>query len=481
MVNWQEPQKQSAFGIFMFAGKAFRQIVAIILIAIGSLTRKEKPFFVWALSLGGIALFVFGKAFLEYFFFSFHVTDGQLIIRKGIFSKKTLIIPFERIQTVQLHQNLLHKIINHCKVAIDTAGSEETEVAIQSLSYTKAISLKELLTQQVASPIANEDIVERTIRLSSRDLFKMAVSANHLETFGLLFAFVIARFEDVKDLLGFDAYDWVEEQGKGVVVTTQMIGILIFFALAFSILISVMRIVLKFSDLTIQFSDKGFQLRHGLLSSQQQFIGSKKIQFIQWNANWIRRKIGMYMFHVKTVGETDLKKKQKIHVPITRDEQLHMLGNYYQDDLPSSNTEAGNIQPQYFYRQVLLIVLPITVVAITAIWIWWSWYALLILIWSFNYTIKTKIYQKNFKIWVNNNAIEISKGVWGRQRLVINWHNLQVITVQQSIYQRRKGFASLSLQTASGDVNIPYLKMEEAQMLADHAAMKVENSQQNWM
>jgi putative membrane protein len=481
MVNWSEPQKQSAFGIFMFAGKAFRQIIAIIIVFIGGLSRKEKPLIAWVLAFGGIALFVFGKAFLEYFYFTFQVSEGQLIIKKGIFSKKTLVIPFERIQTVQLHQNLLHKIINHCKVAIDTAGSEETEVAIQSLSYNKAISLKELLTQQVASPVTKEEAVEKTIRLSPSDLFKMALSANHLETFGLLLAFVIARFEDVKDLLGIDAYDWVEEQGKGVAITTQMIGIMIFFALSFSILISVLRIVLKFSDLTIHLGEKGFQLKHGMLSSQQQFIGSKKIQFIQWNANWIRRKIGMYMFHIKTAGETDLKKKQKIHVPVTREEHLHKLGSYYQDDLPSVNTEAGTIQPQYFYRQVLYVVLPVTIIAMTIIWIWWNWYAALFLIWSINYIIKTKVYRKNFKIWVNDDAIEISKGVWGRQRLVINWHNLQVITVQQSIYQRRKGFANLSMQTASGEVNIPYLKVEEAQILADHAAMKIEASQKNWM
>lgn len=482
MVNWSEPQKQSAFGIFMFAGKAFRQVVIVVLAAVGSLVRKEKPFWVWALSFGGIAAFVFGKAFLEYFFFTFHVTEGQLIIKKGIFSKKTLVIPFERIQTVQLHQNLLHKIINHCKVAIDTAGTEETEVAIQSLSYAKAISLKQLLTKQTVSPLTKEEEdVEKTIRLLPRDLFKMAISANHLETFGLLFAFVIARFQDVKDLFGIDAADWVESQGKQIAFTTQMIGLMIFFVLAFSILISVLRIVLKFSDLTIHLGEKGFQLKHGMLSSQQQFIGSKKIQFIQWNANWIRRKIGMYMFHIKTAGETDLKKKQKIHVPVTREEHLQKLGSYYQNHLPSVNTQPGTIQPQYFYRQIVLIVLPVTVLAVTTIWIWWSWYALLFLIWSINYIIKTKIYQQNFKIWVNDDAIEISKGVWGRQRLVINWHNLQVITVQQSIYQRRKRLANLSLQTASGEVNIPYLQVEEAQMLADHAAMKIESSQRNWM
>ncbi len=481
MVNWQDPQRQSAFGIFMLAGKAFREMWALLLVAAGPLSKKNSPFWLWAVVIGAFALIIFGRAFLEYFFFHFHVSEKQLIIKKGIFSKKTLVIPFERIQTVQLHQNLLHKIINHCKVAIDSAGSEETEVAIRSLSYNKAISLKELLSQEVASTVRQEATEEKTIRLSSKDLFKMAVSANHLETFGLLFAFVIARFEDVKNLLGINALDWVESQGKQVAFTTQMIGIMIFFVLAFSILISVLRIILKYSDLTIQLGDKGFQLKHGMLSMQQQFIGSKKIQFIQWNANWIRRKIGMYMFHVKTAGETDLKKKQRIHVPVTRQEHLQKLADYYQTELPSVATEPGTIQPQYFYRQILLIGLPVTLIAAGLIWIWWSWNALWVLIWLTYFIINTKVFQNNFRLWVNENAIEISKGVWGRQRLVVNWHNLQLVTVQQSIYQRKKGLASLSLQTASGEVNIPYLRFQEAQMLADHATLKMEISQEKWM
>jgi putative membrane protein len=485
MINWNEPQKQSAFGIFMFAGKALREVVTMLIVFTGFWVNDKKPFKAFLLLYGGAALYVFGKAFLEYFYFTFHISGQQLIIKKGIFSKKTLIIPFERIQTVHLQQNLLHKIIGHCKVSIDTAGTEKTEVAIQSLAYKKALQLKELLSQENVLQVAAGEEMDsgnrNIIRLAGKDLFKMALSANHLETFGLIIAFVLARFENVKDLLGINAIDYVEEHGKEVTFTAQTIGIIIFFTLAFSILISVVRIILKYSDFTIQLTDKGFHLKHGMLQSHQQFVGTRKIQYILWRANWIRRKIGIYMFHVKTAGEDEIKKKQRIHVPVTRTEHLQQLSAYYQLSFPSLENEENFIQKDYVYRRILLVGFPVTVVAIAIAWIWWDVNAFWIGLWLLYFTISAAVYRKNFRIWVNEDAIEISRGVWGRERLILNWSKLQLVTVQQSIYQRRKGLASLSLQTASGEVTLPYLRAEESGTLADFAVMKIESTPKNWM
>jgi len=245
--------------------------------------------------------------------------------------------------------------------------------------------------------------------------------------------------------------------------------------------ISVLRIVLKFANLNIQLNTKGFTLQHGLLNSHQQFIGARKIQFIVWKANWIRRKIGMYMFYIKTAGEDDLKKKQRIHVPVTRNEHLQQLAAYYQTAMPSATSAVNVIQKQYIYRTILLKGLPMLLLSVGISVYWWGWYSCLFLVWFAYYVVRTIIYQKNFSIWVNESAIEISTGVWGREKLILNWNKLQVITTRQNIYQRKNNLATLSLFTASGEVKLPYLLLSEARWLADYAAMKTESSQQNWM
>lgn len=484
MVNWQEPQRQSAVGIFLFAGKAFRETIAVILITFGSLIRKQKSTGAYLVAIALLAVFIFGRALLEYLYFRFYILDGQLVVKKGLFSKKHIAIPFERIQTVQLEQNLFHRIIHHYRVSIDTAGTEKSEVTIHALSYNKALSLKAALTEHNMVPQTENNAIEtkdHIISLSFKDLMKLAISHNHLETVGLIIAFAIARFQDIKEMFGIDAYDYLEEQGKEVAVTSQIVAISIFFALAFAIMISVLRIVLKFSDLQITLSGKGFNLKHGLLHSKQQFIGSNKIQYIQWSANWIRRKLGMYMFHVKTTGEEDLKNKQRIQVPVTRFEFLKTLSAYYQPELPSAESDINSIQKVYAFRKTLLIGFPVTIVITTALYFAIDWWCLLFLLWLAYFHIKNVIYRRNFSYWVNEDALEIASGVWGRKRLILNWHKMQVVSISQGIYQRSHRLADLIIHTASGDVTIPYISLQEAQILSDYAAYKAESSQKRWM
>jgi putative membrane protein len=480
MVNWEQPQKQSAVGIFLFAAKAFREFIALAAVMIGSLVQKEKPLAAWIFTIGGMALLIFGRAFLEYFYFRFYISEGQLIVKKGIFSKKTIIIPFERIQTVQLEQNLFHRIIHHYRVSIDTAGTEKTEVSIHALSYQKALSFKQVLTEErsIEQSAATTNTI---IRLTSKDLLKLAISHNHLETVGLIIAFLLARFQDIKDWFGVDAYGWMETQGKQAVATTQVVAVSIFIALAFAIVVSVLRIVFKFSDLQITLSEKGFNLKHGLLHSHQQFIGANKIQFIQWNANWIRRKIGMYMFHVKTTGEADIKNKRRIQVPVTRKEHLYKLAAYYQPELPSLDNNDNRIQPQYAFRKMLFTGLPFTLVLAGIFFFIIKWQALWFCLLLVYFMVRNTIFRKNFRFWVKEDAIEVYTGVWGRQRIILNWHKLQVVTIKQGIYQRQKKLADVLLQTASGNVVLPYVTLEEAQMLSDYAAMKIESTQKRWM
>ncbi len=483
-MNWQEPQRQSAIGIFLFAGKAFREMIAIVLIMFGSLIRKEKSTSAYLITLLILAVIIFGRALLEYLYFRFYILDEQFVVKKGLFAKKNIVIPFERIQTVQLEQSLFHRIIHHYKVSIDTAGSDKAEVTIHALPYDKALSLKAALTEHADQAVENIDSAttqNHIISLSFKDLMKLAISHNHLETVGLMIAFLLARFNDIKDWFGIDAYDYLEEHGKEVAVTTQAIGMLIFFALIIAILISVLRIVLKFSDLQITLSDKGFNLKHGLLNSKQQFIGSNKIQYVQWNANWIRRKIGMYIFHVKTTGEQDIKNKQKIQVPVTRADFLTTLAAYYQSIFPSAENNANNIQKVYAFRKTLLIGFPTTIVITTALYFAVDWWSLLFLLWLIYFHFRNIIYRNNFSFWVNDDALEITSGVWGRQRLILNWHKMQVVTISQGIYQRSHELADLIIHTASGDVVLPYITLEQAQMLSDYAAMKAESSQKRWM
>ncbi len=479
-MNWEKPQRQSAIAIFVLAAMNLRHMYALVILFVIQFF-KEKPSWKAQLALlGCMVLFMFGKAFIDHFFFTFHISDGKFVTRKGMFAKHIITVPLERIQTVQFTQTFFHNLFGLHKVMIDTAGSESTEVSIQALSHAKAIALKEILTSTGNLPLEVPDTIQ-PITLRFDGLMKMALSHNHIKTFLLIISFAIARLEDVRDLFDYDGYEWVEEHRAEVNFSVQLTAIIAFMVMAVSIITSVLLIFFKYFDFKMTLTAKGFHVKHGLLQVKQQFIPLQKIQLLQWNANWVRRKMNYFICHFKATGEADLKNKQRIEVPLTNLKDLQQIIEYYEPNPPSAGNEANGIHPQYATRRILYLDIPVVVSLIAITYIWWEWYSLLWLISLVYYAIARNIYRSNFTFWVNDDAIEISKGVWGRERIILRWHKIQFVTTRQTIYQRKKQLATLVMQTAAGEITLPYIQLEEASALSNFLLMKIESSDQKWM
>jgi len=60
-------------------------------------------------------------------------------------------------------------------------------------------------------------------------------------------------------------------------------------------------------------------------------------------------------------------------------------------------------------------------------------------------------------------------------------HKIQGIKVKQSPFQRRKGLASIILFTAAGNLDIPYISIEQAHHLRDIVLYRVETDRRAWM
>ena len=69
---------------------------------------------------------------------------------------------------------------------------------------------------------------------------------------------------------------------------------------------------------------------------------------------------------------------------------------------------------------------------------------------------------------------EGERGFFGREELVLKWNMIQSVYLQQSIYQEGHDLATVVLNTAGGQVKIPYLTLAEARAIINYALYKVE-------
>ena len=148
--------------------------------------------------LSGLGIFGMLSSVIAYFKYYFHISDDELIIEKGVLKKIKLNIPFDRIQSVNFRQTLVHRFLNVTEVSIETAGSAEQETKIDALQIPLANQLRDLILEKKAIqkstdeglPVAVESDEKLILALAPKDLFKVGLVQNHLKPLGILIGLI---------------------------------------------------------------------------------------------------------------------------------------------------------------------------------------------------------------------------------------------------------------------------------------------------
>ena len=74
----------------------------------------------------------------------------------------------------------------------------------------------------------------------------------------------------------------------------------------------------------------------------------------------------------------------------------------------------------------------------------------------------------------------LRKGFIGYQTSAFLYRKVQRISVTQTLFQERKGLATIRFFLASGSLRIPYVDFQMAKDLRDYILYKVESSQRPW-
>ena len=79
--------------------------------------------------------------------FAFRTHD--VLFRHGIIATNTLVIPYNRVQHVALHEGLLSRIFGLAKIEIFTAGGSSSDIQIPGISKEQAENIKQLLMGKI--------------------------------------------------------------------------------------------------------------------------------------------------------------------------------------------------------------------------------------------------------------------------------------------------------------------------------------------
>ncbi len=438
--------------------------------------------------IGLVLLLLLIHSILFYLNFYFYVEENQFILKKGYLRKKVLSIPLERIQSVSTKQNILQQLLNVYSLEVDTAGSAGKELKIYSLSGAYADHLTQFLQSHKENKIEdkselNSNIIgeEEILKLSPSDLLRIGISQNHLRTGLIIVAFGSQIVGQIQDLFKnqTDAYS---DSAKSIMSNSGIFfytGLALFF-LVVSILATLLVTVIKYYDFKLVKHQKSYRITAGLINKRKVLLPFSKVQQLNWETGPIKKLFGIFKISFKQAVSKQMQQKQVVDAPGCLNQHIENIRNeIFKGDLPD-HSEKIYAHRRYFNPLWLLsgwipALIPIALYIYEPMWLiaGGSWLALSALY------CRMAVRKRYFQF--NKTQLIVGKGA-----IVTVWQQAesfktQSVDFRQSFFQKRRGLASLRVNNASGQMDIPYIPEDMANNLMNYLLYHVETSNKKWM
>ncbi|HST61420.1 MAG TPA: PH domain-containing protein [Longimicrobium sp.] len=275
-------------------------------------------------------------ATLTYTLYRWRLTGDELLLRSGVLSRRNRVIPLARVQNVEVRQNVLHRVLGVAELRVETAGAgteAEAVLSVLGLAEAQAARVRLLAHRRASAPAAVDgeaaDTVERPAapplaRLSTGDVLRAGATANEAGVIAAALAGLLQFaddlplpfFEQVGDaVMGRAAESWLAF-GIGLVILFLVLGWLI----------SIAGAVVRYHGFTLAVEGGEMRKRYGLLTVHEASVPLERVQAIRVEESLPRRLLGLASLSIETAGGTPGQRGgAEAFVPIARRAEVGRL------------------------------------------------------------------------------------------------------------------------------------------------------------
>jgi putative membrane protein len=252
----------------------------------------------WALGVGAIGIAI---GFLRYFTTSYRISDTHVQVRRGLFRRRVLTVPRDRIRTVDVTSNVLHRIFGLAQVTVGTGQTDKKNdgVKLDGLGGAVAENLhRELLHRPVAASVPDADPVAdatETVLAVLRPAWVRygPFTLSGLVAVGVLFG-IGSRLvnESHVDLANVgvvhDALTYLQDRPLPVAILLVIAAGAVFVAVA-----STVGYVLSFWNFRLSRHSGGtLHVRRGLLTTRNTTIEERRLRGVELSEPLLLRSVG---------------------------------------------------------------------------------------------------------------------------------------------------------------------------------------------
>ena len=493
--NWQ---RTSPFAILFFIGRLLQQIVKNAwqsLAPLFALLVAYRGDLVGKLMFAGIAFAVAITiaSILSYWFFRYQILDDSILIRQGVLKKKQLDIKFDRIQGINMQQNVIYRYLGLVTVSFDTAGSAASEGNLPAVTRPFAESLRARIDSKhhIAGLDEAEDeaAVSTLMSLDWRDMIRIGLADRRALILVVFAGPLFERIEENAERAVAEFIAIAADLGLQIDASNAVtIGITIVLLLVLLLVaVSVAAAFLRFHNFELLLERRTLRSHGGLFTRHEHSMDLGKIQTLRLQQGVMQRLLGRYRMTARQAISGGRGRSRKVFdIPVVtaamadqfRKRLLAPEGGALTQDPTSS--QFVPVSPFYMRSRILFIgALPATLATIV-FWPKLGGISLMFLLWAPATALLVYRNWRRAGYLHDDNEMVRRSGLLGYRTVGLLFRKVQRVTVTQSRYQRRKDLASLHMYMASGTVRIPYIDHATAKLLRDYILYKVESSSKAW-
>jgi putative membrane protein len=433
--------------------------------------------------LGGLSIV---GSVLQYVSVRYSIRDGSLLLSSGIIQRQRRTIPLERIQNINIKQELVHRLLGVADVRVETASGGDAEAVLSVVTMADAQAIRAALSERtnVGAPSPAGPSADVVYRASLWHLVLAGATQNRL---GTLLAGVIGILFYINSIAGDEPYA-IRQIVKRISNTHAAPGwmsvVLIGLALvAIGWVASMVLMVFNRYGFMLTRSQGQLHRTFGLLTRHESVFPVERVQVLRIIAPLLQRWAGLCRITAETAGSFKETEKQDSGTnelcPILERARAGEMSRLVLASLALDQTRFESIHPMARRRKFVRVLAALVLVIVPSAWfgshyLWYGLAAAPFVAWLY-----AVLYYRSVGFAVDELYLVIRWGIWTRVIEVVPLTKVQASFVRQSPLQRWLGLATFEVLTAGSmfgnTVSVPDLALGRAISLQETAGERAES------
>lgn len=405
------------------------------------------------------------RPLIRYLSFSWIVTDDQIDMWSGVLNRNHRSIPFDRVQDVNLEQNVLHRALKLARVKLETGGSaggKTEDGVLDSISMDAAGALRDLIrahrhgTAAVAAEAGPDATVTEAPPIFAMDGNRVLLAGIYSFSLAIL-GVLVGLAQTVGDAVGINPFSrnfWqmaAAESGPylQLVLANRFLSAIagLLSLVVVGLATGVLQTLLREWGFRLDRTESGFRRRRGLLTLTDVVLPIKRVQAAIIATGPFRRRRGWEALRLQSLARDTVGGDHVIAPLAHRSETEAILASMDWRPLPSGN---GWRRPSAAYVIIFLVILiPFAMAAMVAILLGMWWGALGLAAIGMVGFARLFAWRRHRHV-IDGDRLLIHSGWWRDKTVILPLKNIQSADISRNFIDRRFGVSHLRLGVAGG-------------------------------